>query len=484
MATVTTVKYSRLELSKRIDAEHYSPRFTPVLRQLARLKTIKLRRALSEPVKTGHTPSTKNSAYYSSEVVKFIKTDNLREDRIDIYDVQFLSEFGNSKIASSELRLNDVIVTIIGATEEIIGRAARIHKDLGRANINQNIALIRSRLPAGYITVFVNSHYGREQLIWLSRQTGQVNLNCREVEELAVPLFAEQLISAIHELNNQRHKLLADSAQIYIQAEQILLSELSLQDWKPQHTLTYMRNFSEAARARRMDAEHFQPKYQEMFDKLSRSVRLEHLGRLTTYKKGIEVGGPAYTDSGIPFWRVSNLTKHGLDDGSANFISDELYQSLRSEYEPKQGEILISKDATPGLAYYLEHPIQGIISGGILRLSIVDNIAPHYLELVLNSLFVQMQIEQDAGGSIIKHWKPSEVRKTWIPRLSDDKENEIAALIQQSHAARRAAKAMLEKSKRAVEIAIEEREDKAIQFISGDPPPGFSRLPASPPTAD
>jgi hypothetical protein len=240
-----------------------------------------------------------------------------------------LSELGNSKIAASELRADDVIVTIIGATEEIIGRAARIHGDLGRANINQNVALIRSRIPAGYLTVFLNSHYGREQLIWLSRQTGQVNLNCREVEELSIPLFADKFISAIHDLNNQRHRLLFDSVQIYTQAEQLLLSELGLQDWKPAPALAYTRNYSQAARALRMDAEYFQPKYQEMFDRLSPNIRLDRLGRLTTYTKGVEVGGPAYTDSGIPFWRVSNLTKHGLDDGNANFISEELYNSLR-----------------------------------------------------------------------------------------------------------------------------------------------------------
>jgi type I restriction enzyme S subunit len=83
----------------------------------------------------------------------------------------------------------------------------------------------------------------------------------------------------------------------------------------------------------------------------------------------------------------------------------------------------------------------------------------------LNSLFVQMQIEQDSGGSVIKHWKPSDVRSTWIPRLSAAKESEIASLVQQSHQERREAKALLEKAKRAVEMAIEEGEEKAKQIV-------------------
>lgn len=76
-----------------------------------------------------------------------------------------------------------------------------------------------------------------------------------------------------------------------------------------------------------------------------------------------------------------------------------------------------------------------------------------------------MQIEQDAGGSVIIHWKPSKVRKTFIPRLPLEKEAAISDLVQRSHAARREARALLGKAKRAVEIAIEEGESRAMAFL-------------------
>lgn len=252
---------------------------------------------------------------------------------------------------------------------------------------------------------------------------------------------------------------------MYCQAEQILLSELGLLDWKPRRTLTYVRSFNQVAKASRMDAEHFQPKYKEMFDRLPSNVYLQLLGKITLYTKGIEVGSSAYTESGIPFLRVSNLSKHGIVDDTVNFISNELYNVLREKYEPQQGEILLSKDATPGIAYFLDESVQGIIASGILRLSLIEDIPPYYLELVLNSIFVQLQIEQSVGGSIIKHWKPSQVQKTWIPRLLADREKEISSLVQQSLAAKREAKTLLEKAKRAVEIAIEYGEQQAIDFL-------------------
>jgi restriction endonuclease S subunit len=69
-----------------------------------------------------------------------------------------------------------------------------------------------------------------------------------------------------------------------------------------------------------------------------------------------------------------------------------------------------------------------------------------------------MQIERDGGGSVIIHWKPEQVKKLKIPILPPKTQQKIASLVQQSHEARKKAKELLEKAKRAVEIAVEEGE--------------------------
>lgn len=368
---------------------------------------------------------------------------------------------------SLKLRPNDVLFCRTNGNFELVGRTGIL-----KHNIDAVFAsyLVRVRtnprhLLPEFLTVYLNSHFGKLQIQRRAMRSNQVNVSASQLKAIPIPICSMPFQEKIAESVQTAADEISESNLFYRKAEQLLLSESGLQNWRPPHTLTYARNYSQAARARRMDAEHFQPKYQEMFGAISPNVRLDRLGKLTTYTKGVEVGSSAYADAGIPFWRVSNLTKHGLDDGNANFISDELYNSLRSSYEPQQGEMLLSKDATLGLAYYLEAPTKSIVSSGILRLSSIESIPPHYLELALNSLFVQLQIEQDAGGSIIKHWKPSEVRKTLIPRLSPAKETEIAALVQQSHAARREAKGMLERARRAVEIAIIEEEEKAMEYV-------------------
>ncbi len=230
----------------------------------------------------------------------------------------------------------------------------------------------------------------------------------------------------------------------------------------------------------RIDAEYFQPKYEEIIEAVKKykpaSTKasagkggFEELGNLVKIRKSVEPWSEAYQESGIPFVRVSNLSKFELSGNNQQFISEELYNELKT-HQPKKGEILLSKDATPGMAYYLnEEPQKIIVSGGILRLKI-DNkqVLPEYLTLVLNSVIVQKQIERDSGGSIINHWRPDQVKTTLIPILKNDKQEEIKGLIEKSFDDRKLSKSFLEIAKRGVEMAIEKNEKETEKWIDGE----------------
>jgi len=462
MAVFSKIYFTQLERAKRIDGEYYQPKYLTLAELHKRGQWLPIRKYL-ELCEYGISIKMNEKG----DGQKIFRMDDLKNGFVFDYEMKF-APIDRDTFEKFKLFYNDILFNRVNS-EEFVGRTG-IFKLTGDYVFASYLVRLRTNngMSPDALNLFLNCKYGILSIRRLSRRAvNQANVNAQELQSILMPRFSPDFQEMLTCYSNNSWTLYAESERLYKQAEQLLLAELGLQDWKPTHALTFVRNYSQASKSRRIDAEYFHPKFQEMLDKVSQQIHVTRLGRLTKHTKGFEVGSSAYTDSGVPFWRVSNLSKYGLDDSNANFISQDLYEFLRSNYEPQQGEILLSKDATPGLAYYLEHPIQGIVSSGILRLAITDNIPPHYLELVLNSLFVQMQIEQDAGGSIIKHWKPSEVRKTLIPRLSDDKEKEIAGLVQKSHAARREAKALLEKAKRAVEIAIEESEDKAMEFIKG-----------------
>lgn len=468
MALIRTVGYSHLNFASRLDAEHYSPRFVPIHQRLQRNKLIKLRRTLTHPVITGHTPSTKVSSYYEPGTIKFIKTNNLREDRIDISEVNYISEAGNSLISASELQPDDVIVTIIGATEEIIGRAARVHRDLGRANINQNIALIRSRLPAGYLTVFINSHYGREQLIWISRQTGQVNLNCREVEEIAVPLFSQKFILTIHRLNDKRHELLIKSVAFYDQAEKVLLSEPDLANWQPRHTLTFTGSYRDVIQSRRLDAEHFQPKYVDLRERI-RNYPHGYCKITDIVYTSQEMVSPRETpDQSFQYVELSDINKSvGVIEEAKRILGKEA--PSRARMVIRAGDVIASSvQGSLDKVALVPDSLDGSVGSTGFFVFRPRTVESGYLFALIKSIVVREQMACEAAGTILAAVPAKNLKNIIVPKIPSSKRQEIDELVRQSHAARQQAKALLAKAKRAVEMAIEEGEEKAMAFLQSN----------------
>lgn len=201
----------------------------------------------------------------------------------------------------------------------------------------------------------------------------------------------------------------------------------------------------------RLDAEYYQPKYDYLDSQLS-ILTTQRLGDIVEMRKSIEPGSEAYQAEGIPFVRVSDLNKFGLETPSICLDRATYATAPR----PQKDTILLSKDGSVGIAYKVENDTDVITSGAILHLTMKEKgILPDYLTLVLNSPIVKMQAERDAGGSIIQHWKPSEIEKVVIPVLPLNIQKEISYKVQESFRLREEARELLEKAKLLVEQAIE-----------------------------
>lgn len=165
--------------------------------------------------------------------------------------------------------------------------------------------------------------------------------------------------------------------------------------------------------------------------------------------------------------RVSNLSPFEITE--EKYISEKLYAEIKRN-QPNKGEILFSKDATPGIAYYLnEQPRRMIPSGGILRLkNKTDKVNNEYLTLALNSILTKEQVNRDGGGSVILHWRPDQVKRTVLPIPSEEKQTRIQQKFIESLNLRKQSKHLLECAKRTVEIAIEKDERTAITWLENE----------------
>ncbi len=456
----------------RFDAEHYQMKYDVVNKLISQHKFAPLRDLISRPIVTGHTPSMTNESFYGGEI-PFIKTDNLRENKITESFSHFLSEKGSAELANSKLEKDDIIVTIIGATFDIVGRSAIVRKSILPANINQNIALIRAdkqKISSEYLNIYLNTKYGKSSLHHHSRQTEQVNLNCREVERVLVPIF-KTLSSEIENLATCLNENFEQAKRLYTQAEALLLKSLGLENFSPSSKNTNIKSFKDSFQTTdRLDAEYYQPKYEEIISHIKAQPHAK-LSELVAIKKSIEPGSDEYSDDeeGLPFLRVADYNKFGTTEPQkklkTSFVAEN--QDKLDALMPKSETILFSKDGSVGEAYCLREDSNFITSGAVLHLAVRDKkkVLPDYLTLALNSKLVRMQAERDSGGSIILHWRVGEIEEVLIPVIDQKTQSKISSLIQESFTLKAKSEKLLEVAKKAVEMAIEESEEKAIKFI-------------------
>ena len=320
-----------------------------------------------------------------------------------------------------------------------------------------------------YLTAFLNTKYGVLDIKRRARiSINQSNVNAEELKRVEIPIASRDLQLRVTKLFDVAFTFIQKSEVKFKEAQTLLLAELGLTDWQPQHCLWFIKNYSDTQQAERIDAEYFQPKYEEIIKAIKAyKGGWDTLENLVTIKKCVEVGSVEYLDEGIPFVRVSNLSP--LEITKEKYISEKLYTEI-NQHQPKNGEILFSKDATPGIAYYLnEQPQKMIPSSGILRLKNKSNkVNSEYLTLVLNSILTQEQVNRDVGGSVILHWRPDQVNETVIPVLPEDKRTQIKQKVVESFYWRKQSRHLLECTKRTVEIAIEDDEQKAINWLENE----------------
>ena len=439
------IQKSQLEGAHRLDAEYYQPEYLEVTKILKKYKPLK--DFASDII---HPQEIKRE--YSEDGCLFVLSQNLRENYLDFSNKFYISNDIAKQISKNLLDEGDIVTVRTGN----IGLSAVISGFEKKVYASADIIVIKNpKVLPFYVSTFLNSKFGRLYLNRIIYGALQPHITPKLLGEIPIPLPDEISIKNIHKLVETALENFRQSEFLYSQAEDLLLEELGLKDFEVKDDLFYIINLSEVKSAHRADAEYFQPKYDKLVEKI-KSKNAEILGELVSMKKGIEPGAEAYQDEGKLFIRVSSLSKYGIDNKDQKYLSEGLYQKLKNNYEPKVGEILLTKDATPGIAYVIKSQIEGIISSGILRLKVKNKeIENEYLALCLNSILGQMQSERDGGGSIITHWRPEQIKSILIPVLPKPTQQKIANLVQKSHEARSKAKQLLEEAKQKVENLIE-----------------------------
>lgn len=418
-----------------------------------------------ETVVSGPFGSTLTSGSYLDSGIPFIRIENIKTGFfISKENLIYISKSDNERIKSSQLEVDDLILSKVGNT---IGYYARVDEEIGLCNISENnIGIKLSNYSTDmkmYVLAYLNSKIGKALTIRRVSGNAQPKLNVADISEIPIPIVDKQILQRMGKIITEAYLCLSNSTKAYSEAGKLLTDNLGLSNWTPIIACQNVKTLKESLMSSgRLDAEYYQKKYDELFEKLSH-FDYDKLSDIVEIKKSVEPGSEAYQDNGIPFIRVSDLTKFGVSKPDI-FLSSKDYDI--EKLKPRKDTILLSKDGSVGIAYKVDEDLDCITSGAILHLNVYNpDYIPDYLTLVLNSIVVQMQASRDAGGSIIQHWKPSEISDVVIPFLPMEKQIEISSKVQESFKLRHESKRLLEIAKQAVVIAISENETTAIKYI-------------------
>ena len=403
--------------------------------------------------------------FYNKGVFPFIRVGDVKE-YVDFEGCikipeHILPDFPTLK----RVKKGDIVLTKGGT----IANAGLITQD---ACVSRDLIFINSSIlkEEEYISLFLyfSSDFAYKQLVRSSSQSVQPHLTITLVRNLDIFLLSTNFKIKISELYKSAHSIQETSKTLYQEAENLLLSELGIDESvfkvTKNEVVANVKSFADFENSWRLDAEYYQPKYERLISKIQ-SQPHQTLGSIVNIVKSIEPGSEAYQSIGIPFVRISNMTKFGLSEPDIHLDNEAFNFPLLM---PKKDTILLTKDGTVGTAYKVEKDSYFITSGAILHLTITDKkVLPDFLTLVLNSILTKLQSERDAGGSIIQHWKPSEIQQVIVPVLPIDFQQIIIEKIQESFSLKTKSEQLLSLAKRAVEIAIEEGEDTAVTWVRG-----------------
>lgn len=182
-------------------------------------------KTIAKLITSGITPKSGGDAYTEDQSVgvPFVRSGNISIDgELDYDDLLYLKpEVHNTIMKSSQLKKNDILIAIVGATIGQVG----IYLYDKEANINQAIALVR--LKDGYNIQFIKellkSSVGQLSLNRLKRPVARANINLEEISQVKVILPPEEkqqeIVEHISSIRQQAKALQEEGKAILEQAK-------------------------------------------------------------------------------------------------------------------------------------------------------------------------------------------------------------------------------------------------------------------------
>lgn len=459
MAVFSTINLSELEDGRRVDPEFYHPEKINSKNILEKVGVKRIK-----------------DCFYSVQQI-FDPKIHILSDAAFVFDLSDVKSFflGGGKIALSSEDVGSA-KKVFSKNDVLISRLRPYLKEVSFIWFNEKMKLastefivLRSKSKDYYQEVlfsFLISKPVQNMLLWSVTGTEHPRFHEEYLLNLMLPNFSSELQKRIKEIVNEAWISYSNSQSLYSQSENLLLEELGLKDFKPRFEKKYTANLSDVSYAHRMDAEYFQPAYEDIIKKI-----IDYENGYTPLLSCVENIKPDF-DPTKHTGKIFSYVELADIDSSIGVILSE--NKIIGEEAPSRAKRILKKNDV----------IVSSVEGSLEKVALIDTqhedslastgffqfraikILPEVLLVLSKCVVLQTQLKKECAGTILSAIPNNSLKKIIIPLIPIETQQKIASFVQQSHEARRKAKELLEAAKKAVEIAIENCEEEALEHIS------------------
>ena len=441
---------------ERIDAEFYLPKYLN-LDRVINMQGFSLLDDITSKIDVGHVGSMVNE--YVRDGIWLLQTKNVKEFFLDETSKIYINTQFHTRLKKSVIKKGNILIARSGS----FGTAS-IYLDDEEVNSSDIIIIdsIDEVINPYYLVTFLNCKYGTTQLLRFASGGLQGHVNLTILEKLKICKLATNIQEYIEQVVKQSYQNKSKSKLLYNQAQTILLFELGLANWQPKHRLTFVKNYADVKQAKRIDAEYFQPKYEEIEDAVK------------NYSGGYTFVKNEFTQNKSTFIHEDNELYHYVEIGSVDISTSEITPKevlganlpANAKRVLKKGDLIISKVRTyrGAIAIVKENGFVG--SGAFTILSESGQINKETLFTFLHSKPLLAWSLKPNTGTSYPVIVDKDILNLPIPIFPKGLQIDIQQKVADSIALREQSKHLLECAKRAVEIAIEEDEQTALNWLA------------------
>jgi len=366
-------------------------------------------------VGSGITPKG-GSSRYKEHGRPFVRSQNVGWGRLLLADIAYIDEETHSSFTSSELKENDVLLNITGAS---IGRSAIVNNQLISGNVNQHVCIVRANqhIQPRYLNYFLLSSSGQEQIDSFQAGGNREGLNFEQIRSLKLPLpptKAEQ--EAIAET-------LSDADALIESLEQLIAKKRQIKQGAMQELLTGKRRLPEFE---------VKPGYKQtetgVIPEDWEFIEIRDKIDLLT---GFPFPSLKYTESGIRLLRGYNV-KRGITKWEENGGKywPEVSPDIK-HYLLKDGDIVIAMDGSlvgRSFAQLSKSDLPALLLQRVARLR-SKSLSQNYLKEWVCSLYFTKHCDKVKTTTAIPHISPADIKSFKIPLPPTKAEQEAIATI-------------------------------------------------------